>query len=218
MHQMFKALGEWYLGALKTGGLPLVALLMALESSIVPLPSEIVIPPAAHMAYTKQIEFPLGITGIIIAGTIGSWFGATVMYWVSRWAGRPLVMKFGRFAMITPQKVEGAERWASYYGSMGIFISRLLPVVRHLIGIPAGIVRMDYKKFSLYTILGSGIWCAVLCYVGIQMGRDEALMQGQLHRITMWLAGAMVVMGGLYYFFVHRHMKSGGPPSTPKAE
>src|SRR5215470_13150136 len=109
MHHMFKALGEWYLGALKTGGLPLIALLMALESSIVPLPSEIVIPPAAHMAYTKKIEVPLGITGIVIAGTIGSWLGATVMYWVSRWAGRPLVMSFGRFFLITPQKVEGAE-------------------------------------------------------------------------------------------------------------
>src|SRR5215475_13843030 len=115
MHQMFKSLGEWYLGALKTGGYPLIALLMAMESSIIPLPSEIVIPPAAHLADTHQI--PLGIPGIIIAGTIGSWLGATVMYWVSRWAGRPLVMRFGRFALITPQKVEGAELWASHYGS-----------------------------------------------------------------------------------------------------
>jgi membrane protein DedA with SNARE-associated domain len=216
MHQMFKSLGEWYLGALKTGGYPLIALLMAMESSIIPLPSEIVIPPAAHLADTHQI--PLGIPGIIIAGTIGSWLGATVMYWASRWAGRPLVMRFGRYAMITPQKVEGAERWASHYGSMGIFISRLLPVVRHLIGIPAGIVRMDYKKFSIFTVLGSGIWCAVLCYVGIKMGQDEGLMKGQLHRITLWLAGAMVVLGGLYYFFVHRQMKAGGPQTTPKAE
>jgi len=216
MHQMFKSLGEWYLGALKTGGYPLIALLMAMESSIIPLPSEIVIPPAAHLAYTNQI--PLNIYVIIIAGTIGSWLGATVMYWASRWAGRPLVMRFGRYAMITPQKIEGAERWASHYGSMGIFISRLLPVVRHLIGIPAGIVRMDYKKFSIFTVLGSGIWCAVLCYVGIKMGKDEELMKGNLHRITLWLAGAMVVLGGLYYFFVHRHMKVAGPQPTPKAE
>jgi membrane protein DedA with SNARE-associated domain len=109
--------------------------------------------------------------------------------------------------MVTPQKIEGAENWAKHYGSMGIFISRLLPVVRHLIGIPAGIVRMDYKLFSLFTILGSGIWCGVLCYVGIKMGQDEQLMKGKLHSITIWLAGAMLVLGGLYYFFVHRHMK-----------
>jgi membrane protein DedA with SNARE-associated domain len=180
-------------------------LLMAIESSIVPLPSEVIIPPAAHLANTHQAN--LTIIGIIIAGTIGSWLGATAMYWASRLAGRPVVMRFGRYVMIPPEKVEGAERWAAHYGAMGIFISRLLPVVRHLIGIPAGIVRMDYKIFSLFTLVGSAIWCGVLSYVGVQMGRDEKLMNGELHRITLWLAGAMVVLGGTYYFFVHRHMK-----------
>ena len=80
-------------------------------------------------------------------------------------------------------------------------------MVRHLIGIPAGIVRMDYRWFSLYTLLGSAVWCGVLCYVGIRMGKDEELMKGQLHRITEWLAGAMLVLGCMYYFLVHRHMK-----------
>lgn len=178
---------------------------MAMESSIVPLPSEVVIPPAAHLAYTHQI--PIGLTGVILAGTFGSWLGATLMYWFSRLAGRPLVLRYGRYAFISAAKVEGAERWAAHYGAMGIFISRLLPVVRHLIGIPAGIVRMDYRSFSFYTILGSGIWCAVLCYVGIKMGQDEQLMKGELHRISLWLAGFMLVIGGLYYFFVHRHMR-----------
>jgi membrane protein DedA with SNARE-associated domain len=205
---MFKPLIDWYMGALAKGGYPLIALLMAIESSIVPLPSELIIPPAAHLAHTNQI--PLGLFGIILAGTIGSWLGATVMYWAARLAGRPLVMRYGRYAMISEAKVAGAERWAAHYGSMGIFISRLLPVVRHLIGIPAGIVRMNYKKFSLYTLLGSAIWCAVLCYVGIKMGEDEKLMKGELHRITLWLGGAMVVLGAVYYFFVHRHMKADG--------
>ena len=210
MHNLFKPIIDWYLATLKTGGYPLIAFLMAVESSIVPLPSEVIIPPAAHLAYTGQI--PLSLWGIVVAGTIGSWLGATFMYWVSRWAGRPLVMRYGKFVMISPDKVEGAERWARHYGSMGIFISRLLPVVRHLIGIPAGIVRMDYKMFSLFTLLGSGVWCGVLCYVGIKMGQDEKLMKGELHRITIWLGGAMVVLGGMYYFFVHRHMKAGGAP------
>jgi membrane protein DedA with SNARE-associated domain len=148
------------------------------------------------------------VAGIVIAGTIGSWLGATVMYWASRLAGRPLIMRYGRYVFIKPEKVEGAERWAAHYGSMGIFISRLLPVVRHLIGIPAGIVRMNYLKYSIYTLLGSGIWCAVLAYVGVKMGQDEGLMQGQMHRISLWLGGAMIVLGGVYYFFVHRHMKA----------
>ena len=202
---MFKELIDWYLGSLESGGYPLIVLLMAIESSIVPLPSELVIPPAAHLAHTKG---NLSMAGIVVAGTIGSWLGATAMYWASRWAGRPLVLRYGRYVLITREKVEGAERWASRFGSMGIFISRLLPVVRHLIGIPAGIVRMDYKLFSLYTLLGSAIWCAVLCWLGVKAGQDEALMKGELHRISLWLGGALVALGGIYYFFVHRHMNT----------
>jgi len=201
---MFKTLIDWYLAKLQTGGYPLIALLMAMESSIIPLPSEVIIPPAAHLAYTNQAN--LSIVGIIIAGTVGSWLGATVMYWAARLTGRPLVMRYGSYVLISPAKVEGAERWAAHYGSMGIFISRLLPVVRHLIGIPAGIVRMNFKLYSLFTILGSAIWCGVLCYVGIKMGQDEKLMKGELQRVTIWLAGAMIVLGAIYYFFVHRHM------------
>lgn len=196
---------DWYTHALTSVGYPVIVLFMAAESTVVPLPSEVIIPPAAHLAATHQI--PIGIPGIIIAGTVGSWLGATLMYLAARWAGRPLFMRYGKLVLITPEKIEGAENWARHYGSVGIFISRMLPVVRHLIGIPAGIVRMDYKLYSLFTILGSGIWCSVLCYVGVKMGQDEQLMKGELSHITMWLAGAMIVLGGLYYFFVHRHMK-----------
>jgi membrane protein DedA with SNARE-associated domain len=202
---MFKSIIAWYMTTLEKGGYPLIGLLMAIESSIVPLPSELIIPPAAHLAHTGKLS--LGLPGIVLAGAIGSWLGATVMYWASRLAGRPLVMRYGRFVFIPPEKVEGAERWAAHYGAMGIFISRLLPVVRHLIGIPAGIVRMNYKAFSLFTLLGSALWCGVLCYVGIKMGQDEKLMKGELHRISLWLGGAMLALGGLYYFFVHRHMQ-----------
>lgn len=206
LKKLIEPLVTWYQGALADGGYWLVALLMAAESSIVPLPSEVVIPPAAHLAHTGQL--PLSLWGITLAGTIGSWLGATVMYWASRLAGRPLVLRYGRLVLIPPSKVEGAERWAQKFGGMGIFISRLLPVVRHLIGIPAGIVRMDYWKFSLFTIIGSALWCGVLCWLGVKMGQDEKLMAGEMHRITLWLGGAMLLLGGLYYFFVHRHMKA----------
>jgi membrane protein DedA with SNARE-associated domain len=213
---MFKTLIDWYLAKLETGGYPLIILLMTIESSILPLPSEVVIPPAAHLADTHQAH--LTIAGIIIAGTLGSWLGATVMYWAARLAGRPLLMRYGRFALISPNKIAGAESWAAHYGSMGIFISRLLPVVRHLIGIPAGIVRMNYKTFSIYTVLGSAIWCGVLCYVGIKMGQDQELMKGQLRRISLWLGGAMLVLGAMYYFFVHRHMQGANSAQENKKE
>ncbi|HEX3798379.1 MAG TPA: DedA family protein [Verrucomicrobiae bacterium] len=203
---MFKSLLDWYTNALQTGGLPLVGLMMAMESTIVPLPSEVIIPPAAHLAYTHA-NGNLSIAGIIIVGTLGSWIGAAIMYWTARVAGRPLVLRYGRYAMISPEKVEGAERWATHFGSMGVFISRLLPVVRHLIGIPAGIVRMDFRWYSLFTLLGSGIWCCVLCWLGVKMGQDEQLMKGEYRHMVMWVGAIVLALGAVYYFFVHRHMK-----------
>ncbi len=203
---MFKPLIDWYLAALDTGGYPLIALLMAIESSIVPLPSELVIPPAAHLAYA---EGRFSIWGIVLAGTAGSWAGAAVMYWVSRLAGRPFVLRYGKYFFISPAKVAGAEQWAARFGAFGIFAARLLPVVRHLIGIPAGIVRLDFKVYSLYTLIGSALWTAVLCWLGVKMGQDERLMQGELHRISLWLIGILAVLGAMYYFLVHRFMKPG---------
>lgn len=213
MKQFLQPLVDWYLRSLETGGYLLVALLMAIESSIVPLPSEVIIPPAAHLAWTGEGLKFLGFhftgwaaqIGLVIAGAIGSWLGATVMYWASRWAGRPLVLRYGKYFFISPEKVEGAERWAAHYGSFGIFASRLLPVVRHLIGIPAGIVRMNFWSYSLYTLIGSALWCAVLCWLGVKIGGD--ISKGEMHKVTFWLLGFLAVVGVMYYFFVHRHMR-----------
>jgi membrane protein DedA with SNARE-associated domain len=107
LSDLSKALIEWYQGALATGGYPLVALLMAVESSILPVPSEAVIPFAAHKAYNTH-EISLSLPGIVIAGMIGSWIGASVMYWASRLAGRPLVLHYGRYVLIGADKVEAA--------------------------------------------------------------------------------------------------------------
>ena len=205
MHDFFKPLIDWYTHLLETGGYPLIVLLMFIESTLLPLPSELIIPPAAYLAYTKG---NMSLAGIVLAGALGSWLGATAMYWTTRWAGRPLVLKFGKYFFVPPEKVEKAERWAAAYGNFGIFASRLLPVVRHLIGIPAGIVRMNYWKFSLWTVVGSGIWCAVLCWLGLKAGQDESLMKGELHSLTLWAAGLLAVLGTIYYFFVHRQMQA----------
>ena len=201
---LFEPIIEWYKNSLAHDGYSLIMLLMAVESSVVPLPSEVIIPPAAHLAYTHQIS--LTLWGIVLAGATGSWLGSTIMYWASRLAGRPLVMHYGKLVFISPEKVEKAERWSEHYGAMGVFISRVLPVVRHLIGIPMGIVRMNYWLFSLFTFLGSAVWCAVLCYVGVKAGQDPKLLKGELHHVALWVGGIMLALGALYYFFVHRHM------------
>ena len=205
MHDLLKELLDWYLKSLETGGYPLIVLLMFVESTFLPLPSELVIPPAAHLAYTQG---HMSLPGIVLAGAFGSWLGATAMYWAARWAGRPLLLKYGKYFLVPPEKIGRAERWAAAYGNFGVFAARLLPVVRHLIGIPAGIVRMDYGKFSLWTLVGSGLWCGVLCWLGVKAGQDEALMRGELRSLTLWAAGILAVLGVIYWFFVHRHMQA----------
>jgi membrane protein DedA with SNARE-associated domain len=207
MHHLIESLGNWYKASLEQWGYWLVALLMAVESSIFPLPSEIVIPPAAHFA---RMSGKMSVLGVIIAGTIGSWIGAAVMYWISRVAGRPFVLKYGKYFFISEEKVHGAERWAKTFGPLGIFASRLLPVVRHLIGIPAGIVEIDFRIYSLYTIIGSAIWCSVLAWLGVKVG-DDIVKGGQAKHLTMVLVGFVVVVGLLYYFAVHKQMKAAKP-------
>ncbi len=205
MRELFAPLITWYTGALESGGYPLIVLLMAMESSVIPLPSEVVIPPAAHLAHTRGT---MTVPGVVVAGALGSWLGATVMYWLARWLGRPLILRYGRYLLVPPHQVAAAERWSQHYGTMGVFISRLLPVIRHLIGIPAGIVRLGFLRYSVVTVIGSAIWCAVLAWVGVKAGQDQQLMAGNLHRISLWLGGTLLVIGGLYYAFVHRQMKN----------
>ena len=159
------------------------------------------IPPAAHLAHSRGV---MSLTGIVVAGTIGSWVGASVMYWGARLVGRPLVLRYGRYVMISEAKLLQAEAWSDRFGAMGIFISRLLPVIRHLIGLPAGLVRLHYGWYSLATVVGAALWCWVLAWVGLKAGEDTALLHGDLTRLTLWLVGGAVVLGALYYFLVHR--------------
>ncbi len=157
----FEFVRDWgYLG---------VFLLMALESSIVPIPSEIVMPPAAYWAMQGQMSF----AGVVLAGTFGSLFGSVVSYIGASYLGRPFVNRFGRYVLLGQEKIAQAEELVKSYGSFGIFSARLLPVVRHLISIPAGLLRMGFKNFCLMTTLGAGVWCFILSWFGAQLIGDR---------------------------------------------
>jgi membrane protein DedA with SNARE-associated domain len=196
---------DWYLSVIGQGGYWLIAGLMALESTFVPIPSEVIIPPAAYLAHTQG---QMSLLGIVLAGTAGSWIGAASMYWAARSLGRPLVLRFGRYVWISPAKVELAERWAQRYESAGVFFSRLLPVIRHLIGIPVGILRMDFRWYALATLAGSLLWCSVLAWLGKTIGQHPELLAGSLHRFFALVLGAAALLAGLYYFFVQRPAKT----------
>ena len=179
---------------------------MALESTFVPIPSEVIIPPAAYLAHTQG---QMSLLGIILAGSAGSWVGAAAMYWAARLLGRPLVLRFGRYIGISPAKIELAEAWAARYESAGVFFSRLLPVIRHLIGIPVGILRMDFRWYALATLAGSLLWCSVLAGLGKTIGQHPELLAGSLHRFFALVLGAAALLAGLYYVFVQRPATKG---------
>ncbi len=193
MHHLLETWMSW----VQSGGYTGIVVLMAMESSIFPVPSEIVIPPAAFLAAQGKLSFG----GVVLAGTFGSYLGAAITYWVSRLIGRPLIVRFGRFVLITPKKLEDAENWLARYQAGGVFFARLLPVLRHLISIPAGIVRMKFGVFSLVTIVGSALWCWVLAYLGVKayhaepelVSNPEAMVhfiKAQSHWILLFVAGS----------------------------
>jgi membrane protein DedA with SNARE-associated domain len=188
-----------------------VLLLMAMESSVLPVPSEVVIPPAAYWASQGRMT----IAGVILAGTLGSYIGAAVMYAASRWLGRPLVLKWGRLVGITPEKLERSERFLERYELGGIFFARLLPVIRHLIGIPAGIVEMRFLPYSVMTLIGSALWCTVLTWFGVHvLGSEPKLIEDPnamitvLHTKSREIALAVLVLALLYFATVRMTSKS----------
>jgi membrane protein DedA with SNARE-associated domain len=178
-----------------------VFLLMALESSIVPVPSEVVMPPAAYWAAQGRYS----LAGVILAGTAGSWFGSAVSYWGARWVGLPVLQRFGKYVLVGPKQLEVGERWVNSYGVGGIFAARLLPVVRHLISIPAGILKMPFGKFSLVTTLGAGLWCSVLSWFGVKvLGDQPRLLESPEQMVAVikakliWFVAAVLVLAVAY--------------------
>ena len=199
-----------------------VIILMAMESSIFPVPSEVVIPPAAILAAHGG---HMTLTGVVLAGTFGSWLGSAITYLVARVVGRRIIGRCGNYIFLPPKKVARAERFMHRYESGGIFFARLLPVIRHLISIPAGIIKMNFARFSALTIIGSAIWCWVLAWLGGKVGRTldaphiQALqtgvgvdLGGLIHAVkheAIWIVISIVLVCVLYFVAMriteHRH-------------
>ena len=203
---MLNELLHTWLGWVENWGYLGVVILMAMESSIFPVPSEVVIPPAAIMAASTG---KMSLVGVIIAGTFGSWLGSAITYFVARAVGRPVVEKWGKYFFIPPEKLARAERFMHRYEAGGIFFARLLPVIRHLISIPAGIIRMGFVKFSVLTTVGAAIWCSVLAWLGGKVGGElraagknpldpEELVKAVKHESHL-IIGIVLLLGVLYF-------------------
>lgn len=169
VHESMRTWFEWS----RDGGYLGVAAMMALESTIVPIPSEIIIPPAAYWA--AQGHMSLG--GVVLAGAIGSTVGSASCYGAMRWLGRAFVARWGRFVLLPPERLALAEAWLADFALSGVFFARLLPVLRHLVGFPAGLVRVPFPAFCAVTFVGSALWCWVLAEFGARaLGRHPELL------------------------------------------
>jgi membrane protein DedA with SNARE-associated domain len=180
-----------------------VLVLMALESACLPLPSEVIMPFAGYLVSTGE----LNLFWVATAGAAGCNLGSTVAYYIGAWGERRAIERFGRYLLITPQDVELAERFFQRFGSITVFVARLLPVVRSFVALPAGFAEMNMWKFQLYTFAGSWIWCFGLAYLGERLG-DKWESDPSLRA---WFHSADIVIGILLLvgiaWWIWRHVK-----------
>ena len=199
MHELI----NWLVQTIGVMGYPGIFLLMAMESSVIPIPSELVMPPAGYLAQQGQMN----IWVAIFMGTAGSLVGAYANYFAAHYLGRPLLLKYGKYVWITEEKFAKVERFFRDHGEVSTFIGRLLPVVRHLISLPAGLAGMNHLKFSLYTLLGAGIWVTVLTCIGYFIGANQELIMQYSHQA---LIGVVIASLVIIYFYVRAHKKKKG--------
>lgn len=188
-----------------------ITLLMAIESSFIPFPSEVVVPPAAWKAASSS---EMNVVLVVFFATLGANIGALINYFLAKWLGRPIIYRFansrvGHMCLITEEKVRHAEEYFDAHGAMSTFIGRLIPAVRQLISIPAGLAQMHLGKFVLYTTLGSGLWNTILAFLGYYLSKvpgietEEQLLQQVTkysHEIGYcFLAIGVLIVGYLIY-------------------
>ena len=205
------ALIDWLLLTIGALGYPGIFLLMAMESSVIPIPSELVMPPAGYWA----AEGKMNIVIAIICGTAGSLIGAYANYFAARYLGRPLLLKYGKYVWITEEKFAKVEQYFKDHGEISTFIGRLLPVVRHLISLPAGLAGMNHTKFTLYTLAGAGIWVTILTWIGYVIGANQELIMQYSHQA---LIGVVIVSGVIIFFYVRNHRKKKVRAAMPEPE
>ena len=198
----------WITGTISHIGYPGVALLMAIESACIPLPSEIIMPFAGYLVYTGRFH----LLWVATAGAIGCNLGSAVAYWIGAYGGRPLVERFGSYVLLSRRDLDRTTAFFERYGSITVLVARLLPVVRTFIALPAGIARMPQRRFHVYTFVGSWPWCFALAYAGMKLGKawntDPRLKQ-ILHRSD---AAVLLLLVAGVSWFVWTHWKQRATP------
>ena len=186
---MLESFVTWLLDRFRDLGYPGIVVLMAVESSILPLPSELVMPPAGYWAARGQMSFVVAL----LCGVIGSIIGALANYYGAQLIGRPLIHRYGKYVLLSEKNLLRSERFFAEHGEISTLIGRLFPVIRHLISIPAGLHRMPLPKFILYTAVGAAIWCAILTYIGYFLGQHEGVLRNeQINRYATWALLALI--------------------------
>jgi len=186
---MLERFVDWLLSGLLQLGYPGIVALMALESSILPVPSELVMPPAGYWAAKGEMNFVIAVA----CGVLGSVIGALANYYGAHWIGGPFLRRYGKYIFLTESALARSERFFAQHGEFSTFVGRLFPVVRHLISIPAGLHRMSLPKFIGYTALGSFVWCTILAGIGYALGRNEAALRNEeVKRYVTWTIVALI--------------------------
>jgi membrane protein DedA with SNARE-associated domain len=196
---------HWLADTILALGYPGIVVLMAIESSVLPLPSELVMPPAGYLAAKGHMNAVLAVA----AGTVGSVLGALVNYALALYVGEPLLRKYGKYVLVSERSLDKTEIFFRRHGEISTLIGRLLPVVRHLISIPAGVSRMHLGKFIGFTALGAGIWCAVLTYLGWLIGKHGQRVESVIgsyvhHTLLAYILPAVVVLVAVYVVWQRR--------------
>jgi len=181
---------QWLLDLFRGMGYPGIVVLMAVESSILPLPSELVMPPAGYLAAKGEMTFVVAIA----CGVLGSMLGALANYGLAHWLGRAFFLRLGKYVLITERALDRSERYFAAHGEISTFLGRMLPVVRHLISIPAGVARMHLGRFVVFTGLGALVWCTILTWIGWFIGSREDVILEVLNEEASRYAGRAVLV------------------------
>ena len=193
---MIHELAQWLVDTIFGLGYPGIILLMAVESSFIPFPSEIVLIPAGYLASKGEMDMFF----ILLSAITGSLMGAFVNYFGALWIGRKMLLRYGKYIFIKPEMLDKLDDFFASHGHISTFTGRLIPGIRQLISIPAGLSKMDLRVFSIYTALGAGIWSAILIVLGYLLGEHEALIKNYLSHITIVAVFGAVVILGLYFY------------------